>query len=481
MAVMRTLPPFSVIPLGITAPPQGPQQALLSGRLIPKFSEQFAADARALTAHVASLQIPVPSLWRPRDPAAQNAAANASAPHAPAPRAETRKPELLEAGSMREHMIEQALVEIDSADKRRQRDAFDRLVGLREPRLVPRLLAALEAPTSFTDLLTELWNKQYLITTLEAFGDPRTRAPLTAIVERHIAQIRSPKRDTPWQSFVESEIAANAAHALGTLRDPRSFELLLDLFQLEPEPHNRGALARALGRQGDLRAVPILISRLAEKMLIEETSDILRALGLLRDERSFAALLAALSSPSKWIMGAALSALGRQSDVRAVPHILPFTSAKAVHVRAAALEALGMINEPASIEHLFQAAGDRGQVIAPAVIRGLASTKSPRAYQHFVEIMGRQSGPSQMAAVEALETWGDPRAIDILLNRLKHRSARTWWCGSVRYKILGVLGRIGDERAVGALRSISQGDTEEAEMREEAALVLEQLEERLRK
>ena len=474
MAVMKTMLPFTATPLAITSPPQALQQAFRSGRLIPSFSEQFAADARELVAHATSLQIPMPSLWRPRSPEPQTAAANAGIPTAPAPRAAAQKPEALQAGSVREHVIERALADIDSTDVRRQADAYARLVGLREPRLVPRLLAKLEAPaTSFDDT----WRKRHLITALEAFGDPRTRASLTAIVEQRLASIQAGKLPR-CESFMESGFAATAACALGSLRDPRAFEPLLALFQLEPETWSRGTLVSALGKQGDLRAVPILISRLAGRPLLAETCSILQALGLLRDERSFAALLAALGSRSKGVVADALMTLGQYGDVRAVPHILPFTSAKAVHVRAASLEALGMIGEPASVEKLFQATGDRGSVIAPAVLRGLAYTKSPRAHQHFVESMERQSSDSQRAAVEALELWGDPRAVDILLNRLKHRFTQLWWCGSVRYKILGVLGRIGDERAVRPLRSIIQGDAE-ADIREEAALALEQLEERL--
>lgn len=175
----------------------------------------------------------------------------------------------------------------------------------------------------------------------------------------------------------------------------------------------------ALGASGDKRAVPPLLQALKRDMT-EHTGTamaIIPALGELGDDRAVPLLLKALNNlDHEW--------LGREAAARALGHI---GSSQAVsgliraswlpETRHAAIEALARIKDPRAI---------------PALLSALGTSEEPETRQ---------------AAAAALIDIGKP-AVPELIEKLESRYSGD----HARAQAAGILGEIGDPRALGPLR-----------------------------
>src|SRR5216683_971721 len=109
---------------------------------------------------------------------------------------------------------------------------------------------------------------------------------------------------------------ANAAFALGLIRDERSIEPLIAA-TTDTEWHVRSKAAWSLGLVGDRRAVEPLVIALKD-VEWKVRAEAAWALGLKGDERAVEALVVALSDDNSFVQSQAAWALGLKGDDRAV-------------------------------------------------------------------------------------------------------------------------------------------------------------------
>jgi HEAT repeat protein len=196
-----------------------------------------------------------------------------------------------------------------------QLQASQALLNLRDPALIPALLAALAMPQRHIQGL--------VATVLGTLADQRAVLPL-------IDLLRSAKPGSVAEMVMDyfANVRAQAAEALGLLGDRQAVDPLIDALADE-DAWTRSKAAQALGRLGDRRAVEPLITLLRAGQH-PSTATILGNLG---DRRAVGPLLDELKPLRRAPAGAAtlkakgpaiyyyyvIRALGKLRDPRAIP------------------------------------------------------------------------------------------------------------------------------------------------------------------
>jgi HEAT repeat protein len=177
-------------------------------------------------------------------------------------------------------------------------------------------------------------------------------------------------------------IRMNAAKALGRIGNVRAVPELIDLLSRERDDYVRMAAAEALGVIGDARAVPALVERIGQEEgdLTSQRSiaAACEALGRLRDRRAVPALRDALNGRSEIIRMSAVTSLGIIADPAAVPAVNAIMQRDGFPaLRSAAALALGRIGGSDAEAALRRASDDNASVRA-AVERALQMIASRR-------------------------------------------------------------------------------------------------------
>jgi len=189
-----------------------------------------------------------------------------------------------------------------------------------------------------------------------------------------------------------STIRADAASALGDLKDSRGIEPLIEALRDE-SPEVRIAAEGSLGMSGDPRALIPLI-----QMLSDENGN---------------------------VRVDATSILGSYNDTRAVdPLIDALEYDEDYGVRAMAAVSLGVIRDPRAVEPLIQSLDD----VSPTVRCNAAVSlgqflKDPRALNPLIQALDDENGDVRWRAAFALGELKDPRAIDPLKHALQDEDA----------------------------------------------------------
>jgi len=273
----------------------------------------------------------------------------------------------------------------------------------------------------------------------------------------------------------------SAAIALGLLRDPRAVDPLIRLLLKPNRPRNFEA-ALALKRIGDPRAVPPLLETLRNGALTHVRADLYaaRALEKFRDPRIVPALLDALHEAGcndDWACIKALSnALGHFKDPRALPPLLRLLDEEGL--AADVIYALGRLGDERAVEPLLNKLPRAPRGIYQAVIIALSWMGDPRAFEALTEARQDPAADLQRAALRGLARIGDPRSLPAFLEALQTApySLRRFAVAGlikigapavepliallqseaspvIRARAAGVLGHIGDPRAVESLRT----------------------------
>jgi HEAT repeat protein len=165
------------------------------------------------------------------------------------------------------------------------------------------------------------------------------------------------------------------------------------------------------------------------------------ALEELGDERVVEPLIAALNDEDRSVRWGASEVLGKIGDMRAVEPLIAALKDKDVAVRCSAAEALGKIGDMRAIEPLIAAMNDE-----IGAVRASAAEALEKFGNTAVEslISGLQSEDSfvRWRIVDVLGKIGDIRAVEPLITVLNDKSSL------VRTIVAEVLGKLGDARAV---------------------------------
>ena len=204
-----------------------------------------------------------------------------------------------------------------------------------------------------------------------------------------------------------------AAVALGKLGDLRALPGLEQALA-DPQPDVRRAAAAALGQLDDSRAVEPLIAALHDHNIDQW---VIPALGRLRDPRAFEPLLTVLDQghggPKFGTAMAVVNALGNLGDRRATPFLMPLMHDKDYSVRRIAASALHQLGwAPVS--------ADEAVAYAAAIDDWSACTSiGTAAVEPLIRMLVHEDPAVRGGAASALGLLDDPAAVPPLIGVLR--------------------------------------------------------------
>jgi HEAT repeat protein len=342
--------------------------------------------------------------------------------------------------------IEDVITRLKSTDLRERANA---LMMLREPgasAAIPALIQMLSSEAGFPAGRLLVWNDL-----------PRTRScdpnlTFGGEAAETIADI-GVKSDELLSllASANSRIRANAARALGGLKDKRAIESLLNFLSTPDEPWQvRGNAAIALGLIGDARAVRSLIA-----MLQDDNPDLRRAaamgLGEMKDPGTLELLVKMLNDPEPDVRDSAVIGIGRIGGAAAFEPL----SKAALHdkdpvVRESATNMLIWIKDPRSLATFAKALQDSYTKVSEAAIRGLGQLNHAETVDSLIRMLSSDEPDSRQTAAVALGEMRDGIAVNPIINMLIQENSRDW--NMVVLRGLKALSRLGNKRAAEMLK-----------------------------
>ena len=218
----------------------------------------------------------------------------------------------------------------------------------------------------------------------------------------------------------------------------------------------RANAARAIGELKDRRAVGELIAILKRNdEPWEAKGNAALALGLIGDERAGQPLIAALQDQNACVRAAAVEALGA---IQAPGRLQALIAALKDHdpkVRKCAAGGAGSIGGAAAVEPLIQMLKDEDRTVREIVARALGAHKDPRAVDALIAALKDPYANVQINAAEALGQIKSPEAVPPLLGLLANDEE------AVRGAAAKGLGDLGDARALKALVAMVRREARE--------------------
>lgn len=249
-------------------------------------------------------------------------------------------------------------------------------------------------------------------------------------------------RDEDWA------VRENAAHLLGTLKDPRAVTPLIALLRDQDRSVREAAIEalRAIGAQS-VEALGTCLDQ--PDLSVQEAAAAI--LSTIADERVLPLLIKALQS-SDWIVRMqAAKALGLVKHPDAIAPLIPLLQDKVKAVREEAAAGLAAIGDSA-IPSLVSALRHEEWLVRLHAVEALGKTRSPQAVEPLLSILfNDQDSAVREDAVRALGEIRDPQAVEYLFTAMREPRLRTL--------AVDALGRIGDTRAVPVLIEILAGVT----------------------
>lgn len=299
-----------------------------------------------------------------------------------------------------------------------------------DPRSVPPLVALLDDETYRFEVVRALGRT----------GMATAIAPIVSVLRNPSDAITRLVAMSLSELIERAEWAGTIAQVSAALRDALASSLGRFASALRgADPDERSAIARVLGRAGDISILPAITAMLDDAETASAATDALHHLGSTSDD----VLVATLASNHERARRATLLPLVR--TMAAAPVVRALVHDDDPEVRARACEALARIGDVASVPLLFEALGDPSVRVAHAAVSSilalgsseteelaLAAARSPRpaVRRHAIRLLGSFGfasafGPLCAAiddadrriaelAITALGTVDDPRVDDVL-------------------------------------------------------------------
>ena len=230
----------------------------------------------------------------------------------------------------------------------------------------------------------------------------------------------------------------------------------------------RNSAVEALERVGN-RGVPVLCGHGydADHDVRKFVLDILGSIG---DASALPLLLGSLDDPEPNVCAAAAENLGKIGDARAVPHLLRALGKTDIWLRYTILEALSKIGKPVPMTVIASMAGDN--LLKKAVFDCLGAIGDGEAVPLLIEgIKERVRNVREAAVVALMKVRGRLPACDgvqLVDGRLREFNGAPFVEGllvsldasdrNLQESLVGVLGLIGDERAIGGLLQLCRNE-----------------------
>jgi HEAT repeat protein len=278
-------------------------------------------------------------------------------------------------------------------------NALDALQRIRNPQVLPTLIAALDRRPSLHDSLSDI--------TADIIQESNEQQREDAI-GLLLAALSSPVQDT----------RLGAVKVLGKLHEASTVTPLIALLQ-DPDRNMRSQAISALATFPDEQVVEALIARLNVEEQAERRQ-VAAALGQLGDTRAVEPLIACLAIEDDRLRETAIQGLGSLGDQRAIEPLKKL------------------------IEH------DQPGDIKPYAFRALCQLHDEETYKLLLPMLKKTKSEDKLAwIVQAVDEFRDPQAIKPLL-RLVHTARHLYMCN----KAVRAIQKIGGKQAVTALSQI---------------------------
>lgn len=253
---------------------------------------------------------------------------------------------------------------------------------------------------------------------------------MTDAVSEQIAALK----DDDWA------IRQDAAHLLGTFKDPRAVTPLILLLRDRDRSVRETAIEalRAIGAPS-VEALGACLDQ--PDLSVQEAASAI--LSTIADERALTSLITALRS-SDWIVRMhAAKALGLVRHAEAIMPLIPLLQDKVKAVREEAAAGLAAIGDSA-IPSLVNALRHEEWLVRLHAVEALGKTRSPQAVEPLLSVLFNDHDSAvREDAARALGEIGDVRAVEYLATLVHDPALRT--------VAIEALGKIGDACAVPVL------------------------------
>jgi HEAT repeat protein len=209
----------------------------------------------------------------------------------------------------------------------------------------------------------------------------------------------------------------------------------------------------ALGRIGDVRAVPVLIDQLKSDLSYYHPTKgnriiaTVEAIGMIGDVGGVPALMDALKCKDGMVRSATITALVRCGGVTVVSALIDALKDEDIGVRCDAAKSLGWIGNASAVPGLIDALKDVDINVRCDAARALGAIGDSKAVAALIEALKDGNDAVYISAVNALGAIGDTRVVSVLIEELRDRTKN-------RECLAKALGKIGNFQAVSALTDI---------------------------
>ncbi|MEO5739363.1 MAG: HEAT repeat domain-containing protein, partial [Vicinamibacterales bacterium] len=231
---------------------------------------------------------------------------------------------------------------------------------------------------------------------------------------------------------------------------PSSVTLLVEQLAGEDIDITRSAVV-ALGRIGDRRAVPALVSILDERPR-ELWVPVISALARIGDVRAFESLLRLLGDSDVAVRQAAVGALNSIGHSETVIRVCALLGDASALLRESAVKVAGYFGYPECVDAVLTCCTDPNESVRAAALEHLPYFDDPRAGDVLARAVAGEAPRSRAAAAKALGAMSGPAAIESLQAAL--RDEEPW----VRYFAAISMGRHQDAATLQQLAGLATGD-----------------------
>ncbi len=243
--------------------------------------------------------------------------------------------------------------------------------------------------------------------------------------------------------------------------------MVVPLISIKNDPSNevRRAVANALGKIADVRAVPALIE-MAKDENPEVREAVARALGIMKDSTALDVLIDLLNDNEQYVRPAAARSLGLLKDERALQPLMALLNDKKYALRKTAAESLASLGT-ISVEPLIDELVNGDPASKPFVAEALGYLRDKRAVRPLCMALIDRDPAIRRDAAKALGMIGDPNAADALASLLHDEQPEVW------QMVTKALARFGDGRAIGRLVEMTDNETISANIVETITKILQ--------
>lgn len=189
-------------------------------------------------------------------------------------------------------------------------------------------------------------------------------------------------------------------------------------------------------------------------------------MGKIGDFRAVNPLIITLRDENWLVRFHAVKALGRIGSPTVIEPLIFMLKDECPYVRRSTIRALGIeqfVKDPRVTEILLYALGDTDEVVRARSAWYLRYVTSPFVVRAIADAVRDRDNNVSWRAIDALQQIGNP-ATEVLIALLESSD------GEVRYRSVKALGKIGDVRALDAIKGLLDDPNEKVRRRAELAL-----------